>query len=83
MLDLHVDETTYGGRGFARTSLGALGQRHDLELGYYARADSVQNDRQRVGSSGVPYKTDVDLGALEELVRSSMAAAEDANTLSP
>lgn len=63
LLDLHVDEATYGGRGFARSSRQAFGQRQDLELGYYARADSVENDRQRVDSSGIPYKTDVDLDA--------------------
>ncbi|HEY6080376.1 MAG TPA: TonB family protein, partial [Polyangiaceae bacterium] len=63
LLDLHVDETTYGARGFARTSLPAFGRRHDFELGYYARGDQVENQRQRVDSSGVPYKTDVDQAA--------------------
>jgi hypothetical protein len=63
LLDLRVDETSYGARGFARTSFAALGQRHDLELGYYARGDDVQTDRKRVDASGIPYKTDVDQGA--------------------
>lgn len=63
LLDLQVDETTYGGRGFARTSVEVLGQRQDIELGYYARGDSVESHRNRVDSAGTPYKTDVDLGA--------------------
>ncbi|HEY6081376.1 MAG TPA: TonB-dependent receptor, partial [Polyangiaceae bacterium] len=44
-------------------SLPAFGRRHDFELGYYARGDQVENQRQRVDSSGVPYKTDVDQAA--------------------
>jgi iron complex outermembrane recepter protein len=63
LLDLNVDETSYGARGFARTSLRAWGQRHDFELGYFARGDDVENQRQRVDDSGVPYKTDVDQAA--------------------
>jgi hypothetical protein len=63
LLDLHVDETSYGARGFAKTSLQALGHAQDVELGYYARGDGVQSQRQRVDATGIPYKTDVDLGA--------------------
>ncbi|HKY39056.1 MAG TPA: TonB family protein [Polyangiaceae bacterium] len=63
LLDLRVDETSYGARGFARTSLRALGQRQDLELGYFARGDDVENHRQRIDSAGVPYQTDVDQSA--------------------
>lgn len=63
LLDLAVSETSYGARGYARTSLEAFGQKHDFELGYYARGDDVDNQRQRVDESGIPYKTDVDLGA--------------------
>ncbi len=63
LLDLHVDETTYGARGFARTTKAALGRKHDFELGYYARGDQVENQRQRVDSAGIPYKTDVDQAA--------------------
>jgi iron complex outermembrane receptor protein len=63
LLDLHVDETTFGARGFARTSLPALGHKHDLELGYFARGDDVESERQRVDAASVPYKKDVDLGA--------------------
>jgi len=63
LLDLHVDETSYGARGFARTSVRALGQKQDFEVGYYARGDDVESQRQRVDASGIPYKTDVNLGA--------------------
>jgi iron complex outermembrane receptor protein len=63
LFDLQVDESTYGARGSARTTLHAFGQNHDLELGYFARGDDVDNHRQRVDSSGIPYKTDVDLGS--------------------
>lgn len=63
LLDLHVDETSYGARGFARTSLAGLGQHQDVELGYYARGDDVETDRKRVDASGIPYKTDVDQAA--------------------
>ncbi len=63
LLDLRVDETTYGARGFARSSLTVFGRKQDLELGYFARGDDADNHRQRVDSAGIPYKTDVDLGA--------------------
>src|SRR6185503_8865364 len=46
-----------------RSSFQALGQKQYLELGYYARGDSADSVRQRVDAAGIPYKTDVDLGA--------------------
>lgn len=63
LLDLHVSETTYGARGFARSSLSLLGKKQDLEIGYFARGDDTDNQRHRVDSAGIPYKRDVDLGA--------------------
>jgi len=63
LLDLHIDETTYGGRGFARSSVQIAGLRQDLELGYFARGDDTDSQRQRVDDSGIPYRTDVDLAA--------------------
>jgi iron complex outermembrane recepter protein len=63
LLDLNVDESTYGARGFAHTSLELLGLKQDLELGYYARGDSTESQRQRVDASGIPYRTDVDLAS--------------------
>jgi hypothetical protein len=62
LLDSDVSETTYGGRGFARTTFGALGKQHELELGYFARGDDVASFRQRIETAtGVPYRTDTDL----------------------
>ncbi|RYZ06250.1 MAG: TonB family protein [Myxococcales bacterium] len=63
LLDLAVDETTYGARGYAHTSLDAWGLKQDVELGYYARGDATNSQRQRVDSASIPYRTDVDLGA--------------------
>ncbi len=63
LLDLSVDETTYGGRGYAHTSFQAWGLKQDVELGYFARGDATNSFRQRVDSSDIPYKTDVDLGS--------------------
>jgi iron complex outermembrane receptor protein len=63
LLDLAVDETSYGARGFARSSLSIWGRKQDFELGYFARGDDTENQRQRVDTAGIPYKKDVDLGA--------------------
>ncbi len=60
LLDLQVDETTYGGRGFARTSATVARRKQDFELGYYARGDDVAAQRQRIDEASVPYKKDVD-----------------------
>jgi len=62
LLDSHVDETTLGARGFARTEGRALGQKQELELGYFARGDHVDAVRERIAAAtGVPYKKDTDL----------------------
>jgi TonB family protein len=62
MLDLHVDETTIGARGFARLQGEAFGQKQQLELGYFARGDEAKGTQQRLeASTGVPYKTENDL----------------------
>jgi iron complex outermembrane receptor protein len=62
LFDLDMAETTFGGRGFARTEGKALGQRQELEFGYFARGDSVEGSRQRIESAtGVPYRTDTAL----------------------
>jgi TonB family protein len=63
LLDLSVDETTYGARGYAHTSFTAWGLKQDVELGYFARGDATNSQRQRVDDSSIPYRTDVDLGA--------------------
>jgi iron complex outermembrane recepter protein len=64
MLDLNVHELTIGARGAARFHAQAVGQRQELELGYFARGDDAAGTQQRLeASTGVPYKTDADLDA--------------------
>ncbi|MDF3065317.1 MAG: TonB family protein / TonB-dependent receptor [Polyangiaceae bacterium] len=63
LLDLSVDETTYGARGYAHTSFIAWGAKQDVEIGYFARGDTTNSQRQRVDAASIPYRTDVDLGA--------------------
>lgn len=62
LFDMHVDESTLGGRGWARTHGSLLGHVQELELGYFARADSVKGVQQRIeAASGAPYRTEADL----------------------
>ncbi len=62
LIDMYVHESTFGGRGYARTQGQALGQTQELELGYFARGDRVDGTQQRIAAAtGVPYKTDTDL----------------------
>ncbi len=62
MLDLNVHETTLGARGAARIEGSALGQKQELEFGYFARADSVSGTQQRLeANTGVPYRTETNL----------------------
>jgi len=62
MLDLNVNELTLGARGAAHLSGDLLGQRQELSLGYFARADQAAGTQQRLeAGTGVPYKTDTDL----------------------
>ena len=62
MLDLHVDETTFGAKGWARWRTKALGQRQEVEVGYAARGDWVGGSQQRLeAATGVPYRTETNL----------------------
>jgi hypothetical protein len=62
LLDMHVAESTFGGRGSARTQVSWLGHDQEFELGYFARADSVEGVQQRIlAGSDVPYRTDTNL----------------------
>ena len=64
MLDLNVHELTIGARGSARLAGSFLGQRQELELGYFARGDDAAGKQQRLeASTGVPYRTETDLDA--------------------
>lgn len=62
MIDLNVHEITAGARGAARLSGTLLGERQELEFGYYARGDDAAGTQQRLeASTGVPYQTDTNL----------------------
>jgi iron complex outermembrane receptor protein len=62
LLDLNVDETTMGARGFARLATRAFGLPQQIELGYFARYDRVGGMQQRVSPTTLdPYHTDTNL----------------------
>lgn len=62
MIDFHFDELTFGGRGFARWHGEALGQRQELEAGYFARIDQTTSTQYRdMAANQAPYLTDADL----------------------
>ncbi len=64
MLDMNVRELTLGARGFGKIQGKALGQKQELELGYFARGDQVDGTQQRIeASTGVPYFTETDLSS--------------------
>jgi hypothetical protein len=69
MLDLAVTEQSVGARGSARSHFRALGQPQELELGYFARGDSVDNVQRLVSrATQAPYATDASLsGVLGDL----------------
>ncbi|MGH7269395.1 MAG: TonB-dependent receptor, partial [Polyangiaceae bacterium] len=61
-LDLAMTEQSVGARGSARTHVDALGERQELEIGYFARADLVDNvQRLLARTTQVPYATDASL----------------------
>jgi TonB family protein len=64
LLDLDLTEATIGARGSARLRGELLGQRQELELGYFARGDNVNGTQTRLEaytSGNPPYKIDSDL----------------------
>jgi TonB family protein len=62
LLDLDQTAQTLGARGSARLRGEALGQRQELELGYFARGDHVDATQLRVeAATGHPYHTDASL----------------------
>jgi TonB family protein len=63
MLDLAMNEHSFGARGSARTRGEALGQPQEFEIGYFARGDSVSNVQHLVDrATQAPYATNADLG---------------------
>jgi iron complex outermembrane receptor protein len=66
LIDLDVDETTIGARGWARLKANAFDLPQRLELGYFARYDQVGGVQQRLEElsstqSLIPYHTDTNL----------------------
>jgi iron complex outermembrane recepter protein len=62
LIDLEMIESTLGARGSSRTTKSILGRRHSIELGYFARGDSVQGTQRRIESSTAhPYRLETDL----------------------
>jgi iron complex outermembrane receptor protein len=62
LLDLNVREMTLGARGSAAAHQVLLGQLQELEIGYFARGDSVSASQQRIeASTGHPYTTETSL----------------------
>ncbi|MDP9150930.1 MAG: TonB family protein [Myxococcota bacterium] len=65
LLDLQYQGTTLGARGSARWHGAALGQKQELELGYFARSDWTASTQDRIdNATGAPYKRDVDLNGI-------------------
>jgi TonB family protein len=61
-LDLAVHEVTVGARGSSSFAGKLFGQKQTLELGYFARGDSVTGEQQRLeAATGHPYATDTNL----------------------
>ena len=64
LLDLALSSFTVGARGSARLRGEALGQKQELELGYFVRGDSVDASQTRIeAASGHPYHVDTSLGS--------------------
>jgi iron complex outermembrane receptor protein len=62
MIDFHFDELTFGGRGFARWHGEGLGQRQEVEVGYFARIDQTTSTQYRdMAANQAPYLTDANL----------------------
>lgn len=62
LIDQRSQQLTFGGRGSARQGIKLLGERQELELGYFARHDVIdgKQQRDRTGTQ-IPYRTDLDL----------------------
>jgi len=63
LIDLNVDETTMGARGWARYRAKVADLPQELEIGYFARYDQAGGIQQRVeelasSQSIIPYHTD-------------------------
>lgn len=64
LIDLAVNELTFGARGNATLRGEIGGQKQELTVGYFARGDRAEDQRARIAAaSNVPYKTDADYEA--------------------
>jgi iron complex outermembrane receptor protein len=64
LLDVDVDEWTFGARGAARYKAKLVEQPQEIEVGYFARGDVTSGLQQRIEAATlVPYRTDLDLAA--------------------
>jgi len=62
LIDMEMTESTIGAKGSSRTRLKVLGRQQEIEVGYFARGDSVQGTQRRIeASTGHPYHVDTDL----------------------
>jgi iron complex outermembrane recepter protein len=62
LIDQSNSSVTVGARGFARTTLDALGRRHEAEVGYLARYDVTDGTEFRIeAATNAPYHVDLDL----------------------
>ncbi|MBX3259513.1 MAG: TonB-dependent receptor [Labilithrix sp.] len=60
-LEQSYGATTVGGRGAYARRVDALGRRHEVEVGYYARFDDADSAARRLRfADGVPYRVDLD-----------------------
>lgn len=64
LIDQRSEQITFGGRGSARQGWKVLGQKQELEVGYFGRYDKVDavQQRNRTGTI-IPYGTDLDLAS--------------------
>jgi iron complex outermembrane recepter protein len=62
LIDQQSNAMTFGGRGSARMHAAFLGQRQELELGYFGRYDDIRGlqQRNRTGTN-IPYRKDLEL----------------------
>jgi iron complex outermembrane recepter protein len=61
LIDRDIASSTLGTRGYARIHTRAFGRKHELEVGYAARYDTVTGTQQRIDAkSNLPYVLEFD-----------------------
>jgi TonB family protein len=62
LLDMNTVESTIGARGSSRTRKKLFGRQQEVEVGYFARGDSVRGTQQRIAAANNhPYRLETDL----------------------